>query len=176
MRYRLPMLAENAEKNLWVGWGSPPPGPETAGTAVAFNRFGKGQCVYLGVPIFRAMQWRAYWIQKLVPAMVRQLVPHPVAELQTEPTSEFVHGTFFHDVQRRLILVQVLDAAELATKGERRATPDIEISLDMARHAVREATVMWPQAKDLEVQRLGGRYLIRITKPERYTAIYLRLV
>ena len=176
MRYRLPLLAENAEKNLWVGWGSPPPGPETAGTAVAFNRFGKGQCVYLGVPIFRAMQWRAYWIQKLVPAIVRQLVPDPAAELLTEPASEFVHGSFFHDTERRLILVQVLDAVELATKGEGRATPDIEISLDKARYTVSGAAVVWPQARDLEVQQGGGRYVIRLTKPERYTAIYLRLV
>ena len=39
------------------------PGAETAGTAVAFNRFGKGQSLYIGAPIFWAMEWRAEWIQ-----------------------------------------------------------------------------------------------------------------
>jgi hypothetical protein len=175
MSYRLPLLAEDASKNLWVGWGSPPPGPNTAGTAVAFNRYGKGQSLYLGVPIFWAMQWRAYWIGKLVPAMVRRLVPGPVAELRTEPQSEYVHGTFFHDQARRRILVQILDAVELATKGEPRTTPDVEITLDAARCKVSSAEVVWPKPKKVEVLFDHGRQKIRLGNPGRYVAICLRL-
>ena len=71
MRYRLPLLAEDVTHDQWVGWGAPPPGPQTAGTAVAFNKFGKGQSLYLGVPIFWAMQWRASWIQNWIPGLIR---------------------------------------------------------------------------------------------------------
>ena len=52
MRYRLPFMVQDLAHNRWFNWGPPPPGTETAGTAVAHNRYGKGQSVYLGVPIF----------------------------------------------------------------------------------------------------------------------------
>jgi hypothetical protein len=133
MRYRLPLLAENVSRDQWVGWGAPPPGPQTAGTAVAFNKFGKGQSLYLGVPIFWAMHWRAHWIQSWIPGLIRQLVPNPLAELRTDPFSEYVHGTLFHDAAKQLILVQLLDTMQLATKGELRPTPEIEISIDPRR-------------------------------------------
>ncbi|MGH9345081.1 MAG: beta-galactosidase trimerization domain-containing protein, partial [Terriglobia bacterium] len=56
MSYRLPFMVQNLKKNEWFNWGPPPPGSETAGTAVAYNKFGKGQSLYIGVPIFWAMQ------------------------------------------------------------------------------------------------------------------------
>ena len=48
MRYRLPMLAEDLPHDQWVAWGAPPPGPQTAGTAAALNKFGKGQSLVSG--------------------------------------------------------------------------------------------------------------------------------
>ncbi len=55
MRYRLPFMVEDIPHNHWFNWGPPPPGTESAGTAVAYNRFGKGQSLYIGVPIFWAV-------------------------------------------------------------------------------------------------------------------------
>ena len=175
MRYRLPRLAEDVTHDQWVGWGAPPPGPQTAGTAVAFNKFGKGQSLYVGVPIFWAMQWRAFWIQKWIPGLIRQLVPNPLAELRTDPFSEYVHGTLFHDEGKRLILVQLLDTMQLATKGELRPTPEIEISLDPHRLKVTAAQVVWPKTKALQITEHHGRTRILLEKPDRYTALYLKL-
>ena len=174
MRYRLPLFAEDVPHDQWVGWGAPPPGPHTAGTAVAFNKFGKGQSLYLGVPIFWAMHWRASWIQNWIPGLIRQLVPNPLAEIRTDPFSEYVHGTFFHDAGKRLVLVQLLDTVQLATKGELRATPEIEISFDPRRLRVTAARVVWPKTRDLAVARDGRRGRIVIEKPDRYTAIYVK--
>lgn len=175
MRYRLPLLAEDVANNKWVGWGSPPPGPRTVGTAVAYNRFGKGQSVFIGAPIFWAMEWRAEWIQAWLPWLVRKLVPNPLAELRTSPNSEFVHGSFFHDAKKDLILVQILDAVQLATKGEMRATPQIELTFDSARLQVTAARAVWPKTRDLAVSRNGGRARIVLDKPDRYTALYLKI-
>jgi hypothetical protein len=175
MRYRLPLLVEDVPHNKWVGWGATPPGPEMAGTAVALNRFGKGQSLYLGAPIFWAMQWRASWIQAWVPRLIRQLVPSPLAELRTDPFSEYVHGTFFHDEAKNLILVQILDAVQLATKGEMRPTPAIELSIDPGRVAVTAAQIVWPAKRDLALTRREGRVSIVLEKPDRYTALYLKL-
>jgi hypothetical protein len=175
MRYRLPLLAEDVPHDKWVGWGAPPPGPQTSGTAVAFNQFGKGQSVYIGTPIFWAMEWRAEWIQAWIPWLVRRLVPSPLAELRTSPFSEFVHGSFFHDRERDLILVQVLDAIQLATRGERRSTPNVEITVDGSRLHVTAARVVWPQTRDVAVVRDGERLRIVLEKPDRYTAMYLKV-
>lgn len=175
MHYRLPLLAEDVPHDLWVGWGPPPPGPQTAGTAVAFNKFGKGQSLYLGVPIFWAMQWRAFWIQNWIPELIRRLVPNPLAELRTAPFSEYVHGTFFHDEARQLILVQLLDTVQLVTKGELRPTPQVEIFIDPRRLKITAAQVVWPKTKDLQVTQRDGKTCIVLEKPDRYTALYLKL-
>lgn len=175
LRYRLPILAEDVSRDRWVAWGAPPPGPQTAGAAAAFNKFGKGKSLYLGVPIFWAMQTRAVWIQNWIPWLIRQLAPNPLAELRTDPPSEYVHGTFFHDADKQLILVQLLDAVQLATKGELRSTPQIEISIDPRRLRVTGAQVVWPKTKDLEITQRDGRTRIVLEKPDRYTALYLKL-
>jgi hypothetical protein len=175
MRYRLPLLAEDVPHDEWVGWGAPPPGPQTAGTAVAFNTFGKGQSVYLGVPIFWAVQGRASWIQNWIPGLIRHLVPNPLAEIRTDPFSEYLHGTFFHDANKQLVLVQLLDTIQLATKGELRPTPEIELSIDPRRLRVTAAQMVWPTTKDLQITRRDGKTRIRLEKPDRYTALYLKL-
>jgi Hypothetical glycosyl hydrolase 6/Beta-galactosidase trimerisation domain len=175
MRYRLPLLAEDVPHDQWVGWGAPPPGPHTAGTAVAFNKFGKGQSLYLGVPIFWAVQGRASWIQNWIPGLIRHLVPNPLAEIRTDPFSEYVHGTFFHDAGKRLVLVQLLDTVQLATKGELRATPEIELAVDPRRLRVTAAQMVWPKTKDLQITRREGKTRIRLENPDRYTALYLKL-
>jgi hypothetical protein len=74
-----------------------------------------------------------------------------------------------------LILVQVLDAVQLATKGEMRPTPDVEILLDAVRLHVTAARVVWPKVRDVVVARDGGRVRIVLKKPDRYTAIYLKV-
>jgi len=175
LRYRLPLFPEDVSKNHWAGWGAPPPGPQTGGTAAALNRFGKGQCFYLGVPIFRAMHWRPYWIQKWIPDLVRKLTPLPLAELRSEPDSEYVHGTFFRDESRRAILLQILDTVELATKGEPRPTPNVGISVDSRRLRLAGARVVWPRETELAMDTRGGRTYIAIESPDRYMALYLML-
>jgi hypothetical protein len=175
LRYRLPLFAEDVSQNRWAGWGAPPPGLKTAGTAAVLNRFGKGQCFYVGVPIFWAMQWRPYWSQQWIPELVRALVGQPLAELRSDPASEYVHGSFFLDEVRRMILVQVLDTVELVTKGEMRLTPSVDISVDSGRLHIAGARIVWPKKKDLAVETRDRRTHIAIERPDRYTALYLRL-
>jgi hypothetical protein len=74
-----------------------------------------------------------------------------------------------------VILVQVLDAVQLATKGEMRPTPPVQITLDAARINVTAARTVWPNVRDLAVARDGKRLRIMLDKPDRYTAIYLKV-
>ena len=48
-------------------------------TAFEFSKPGKGQALYIGVPIFRAMEGRPFWVRQWIPELIRQLVPEPVA-------------------------------------------------------------------------------------------------
>jgi len=175
MRYRLPFMVEDLAHNKWFNWGPPPPGTETAGTAVSHNRLGKGQALYLGIPIFWAMQWRAFWIRRWIPALMRALVPVPIAEILPQPFSEYVHGTLFYDAQRESILVQVLNTLELATEGEFRGVERVEIRLDPKRLKVHSAHVVWPEKKELAVRPAGAQTIVTLEKPARYTAMLLKI-
>ena len=175
MRYRLPFMVEDLPHNKWFNWGPPPPGSETAGSAVTYNRFGKGQAVYIGVPLFRAMEGRPFWIRQWIPELVRQLVPDPIAELRPEPFSEYVHGTFFYDPSKRFILVQVLNTVELVTQGEFRPAPRVEIRINPTKLKVTGARVVWPKEQDLAVGTQDGKTQILLPHPARYTALYLKL-
>jgi hypothetical protein len=48
MRYLLPYMVQDLKHYRWYNWSSPPPGPETAGPAVTYNEFGKGQALFMG--------------------------------------------------------------------------------------------------------------------------------
>ena len=89
-----------------VQLGSASSGKETAGLAVAYNKFGKGQAVYMGAPLFRAMSTRTefgnvvdrpYWLRAWMHQLIRQLIPNPVAEIVPTPFTEYLHGSFFYD-------------------------------------------------------------------------------
>ena len=175
LRYRLPIFPENVSQNHWGGWGAPPPGPQSAGPAAVYNRFGKGQSFFVGVPLFWAMNWRPYWIQQWVPELIRSLVPHPLAELTSTPSSEYVHGSFFLDPARSAILVQVLDTVQLVTKGERRPTPNVEISINSSRIRVQGARIVWPTEADIQLENQAGRIRLTLKNPASYTALYLKV-
>lgn len=175
MRYRLPFMVEDMPHNHWFNWGPPPPGTETAGTAVAYNRFGKGQSLYLGVPLFWAMQWRPFWIRAWVPDLMRQLVKEPLAELRPEPFTEYVHGTFFYDKSGEYVLVQFLNTVEAAMEGEYRGISRVRICVDGKRLKVTGARMVWPNDGEVAVHSRGGRTEVVIENPPRYGALYLKL-
>jgi hypothetical protein len=175
MHYRLPFMVQDLAHNHWFNWGPPPPGTETAGIAAALNRFGKGQSLYLGVPIFWAMQFRSFWIRQWLPELMRQLVTEPVAELRPEPFSEYVHGTFFYRPDRDFLVVQVLNTFELATESEYRPIDRVKLSVDPKRLAVKGARVVWPDERELEVRSAGGRTEIVVENPCRYATVLLKL-
>jgi hypothetical protein len=175
MRYRLPFMVQDLSHNQWFNWGPPPPGARTGGTAVAYNKFGKGQSLYLGVPIFWAMQGQPNWIREWIPELLQHLVPKPIAEIRLDPKSKYVHGTFFYDKSKRFIMVQVLNAVELATLGEFRPVSSVELRINPTKLKVSGARVVWPKEEDLTVSSNNGFTRIIIPNPERYTVLFLRL-
>ncbi len=187
MRYRLPFMVEDKPHFHWYNWFSPPPGSEVAGSAVTFNKFGKGQAVYFGVPIFRSeMDKTAYdepilrkgrpcWIRDWIPWLMRRLVPKPIIELRPEPFSEYVYGTCFWDKNKRHVLVQMLNTIQLVTENEMRQAPPVRISVDSRRLALAGAQTVWPVKHDLRVERNHGRDEVVISDFGTYVALYLKL-
>jgi hypothetical protein len=187
MRYRLPYMVEDKPNFHWYNWFSPPPGSELGGSAVTCNKVGKGKAIYFGVPIFRSeanksaydepimRKGRPVWIRDWIPALIRRLVPNPVAEVRSEPFSECVYGTCFWDKSKRSILVQVLNTNELLTEGEPRKAPPVRISVDSRRLALAGARTVWPNERALKVERKNGRDQVMLTDLGTYTALYLKL-
>jgi hypothetical protein len=176
LRYRLPLMIEDLARNQWFNWGPPPPGGESAGTAAVYHRFEKGQAVYIGAPVFRAVtDDKMFWTRRWLPELVRQLVPNPLAELRFPALPEYLHGTFFWDKSKRFVLVQILNAVELATGAEFVDIPMAEIRLNPAKLNVKGARVVWPAERPLEVDSAPGHTRIVVPRPGRYTALYLKL-
>ena len=183
MRFRLPVMVEDLPKDKWFNWGAPPPGTETAGPGVVYNKFGQGRALYFGAPVFRAIHaatgWgitdRPFWIREWIPSLMQQLDPNPIAELIPVPFTEYVHGTFFYAKSKRFVLVQILNAVELATKGKYSGSSGVELWLDSDRLKLTGAETVWPQKQTLEIQSRGGRTRIFIPSVDRYMALYLSL-
>jgi hypothetical protein len=175
MHYRLPFMVEDIPHNKWFNWGPPPPGPDTGGPAVIYNHFGKGQSFFIGAPIFQEMDQKLFWVQKWIPSLVRTLVPDPIAELRFPALGQHLHGTFFRDPSKRFVLVQILNAIELATRGEFVDVPYAEIIWNPAKLKISGAHVVWPKAEDLSIVSGGGKTSLRVPFPGRYTALYLKL-
>ena len=175
MHYRLPFMVENLAQNHWFNWGPPPPGKETGGAAVVLNRFGKGQSLYIGAPIFQEMSERLFWVRDWIPALVRQLAPNPIAELRFPALQEHVHGTFFWDSSKQFVLVQILNAIELATGAEFVDIPYAEIRWNPSKLHVTGARMVWPKVQDLSLKVDKPTSILRIPSPGRYAAIYLKV-
>lgn len=150
-------------------------GAEIAGPAVTLNKYGEGQAIYIGAPIFWAMKDRPYWIRQWLPPLLRQLVPNPAMELRLEPFSEYVHGTFFHDRSGQFVLVQILNTIEIITRGELREAPKISLAVNSSKLRVTEARVVWPKTLDLPVTTRGGKTHIALPRLDRYMALFLKL-
>ena len=175
MRYRLPLMVEDIPHQHWYNWGSPPPGAELGSPAVTVNKFGKGQAIYMGAPVFWAMKDRPYWIRQWIPVLLRQLVPDPIVELRLEPFSEYVHGTFFRDQTGRFVCVQLVNTIKVITRGEFRDAPSASIVINPSKLNVERARVVWPQTLDIPARHSDGKTSIELPKLGRYMAVLLRL-
>jgi Hypothetical glycosyl hydrolase 6 len=175
LSYRLPYMIEDMPNHKWFNWGPPPPGGESGGPAAVFNKFGSGQSLYIGVNLFQAVNRKLFWIRAWVPELMRSLVPQPVAELRSQVLPEYVHGTFFWEKDRRSLLAQMLNAIELATEGQFRDVPAVDIRLDTNRVKIRSAKTLWPAELSLPIQQQQGVAKITVRSPQRYTALRLQL-
>ncbi len=173
MRYRLPVMIEDLSKNKWYNWGPPPPGDQAGGTAVSLHRFGKGKAVYLALSVFRSLGagTRANWIRQWIPELIRLLVPNPVAELRTEPDSEFVHGTFFFDTTKKSLLIQVVHTLAAVAEGEQPPAPRVKIRINRSKLNVTAARMLWPKAQDLSVAHRDGEAVIEFADFGTYAAV-----
>ena len=102
-------------------------------------------------------------------------LPLSAAELESKVLGEFVHGTFFYDKSRRYVLVQILNAIELATQAQYVTVPEVEIRVNSERLKVTAARVVWPEERGLAVESRDGKLHVTLPRPERYTALYLKL-
>lgn len=71
--------------------------------------------------------------------------------------------------------MQVLNAIELATQGEFREVPAVDIRVNSARVKIKSAEMLWPAARELPVRNAQGNANITLPSPGRYTSLQLQL-
>jgi len=146
--YCLPYMVPDVEKFKFDTLNVAPPGNERIPRAAAFHRFGKGEAVYVGVPLFQRYQPEVYWIRDWVQGLVRRLVPNP--PLRVEGNSA-IHATFFRQGPKRLV-VQMLNSAVWTTHGQYAPARNLQISGRTDLFQVRSARLLWPKEQPLTIE------------------------
>ena len=91
------------------------------------------------------------------------------------PAKAHLHGTFFWHPGQRFILVQILNAVELATSGEFVDVPYAEIRWNPSKLRIVGARVVSPKPLNLEIGAGSKPGTLQVPRPGRYTALYLKL-
>jgi hypothetical protein len=92
-----------------------------------------------------------------------------------EPFTEYFHGSFFRDKERKLVLVQALNTVELLGRGKLQAPIRARIRVDSRALPVSGARMVWPRARELPINNRGSTTVIELPPVDRYAAIYLKL-
>ncbi len=157
--YRLPYMVPDVEKYKFDTLNVAPPGNEKIPRAAAFHQFGKGETVYVGVPLFQRYQPEVYWIRDWVHGLVRRLVPNP--PLRVEGNSA-IHATFFRQGSKRLV-VQMLNSGVWTTRGQCAPARNLQIVGRTDLFQVRSARLLWPREQPLMIE---SRQSWRVKVPE----------
>jgi hypothetical protein len=184
MQYHVPGLVEDIRGGTWFNWGPAPPVRESAGPGVCYHRYGRGQAVYAGVPLFLGASARAefggagerlFWIRDWLRELVRRLVPEPPAEILPDPFTEYFHGSFFLDPGHSRVLVQALNTVELLGRGRLQAQLRARIRVDTRVIPISGARLVWPRSSAVRVRRAGRFAVIDLPPLDRYAAIHVQL-
>ena len=172
MAFRLPLVQSEEEKRLHLDWNTPPPSNEMIPQAITVFRYGEGQGIYAGAPLFRWYKADISWIEEWIRGAVRRLVPSPPLRVEG---NDAIHATFFRQGPRRLV-VQMANSAVWATAGKAGPAKDLEI-IGLTKHfPVRSARLLWPEEQVLNVTPGQDQWRVRIPEVPLHTIVALEQV
>jgi hypothetical protein len=168
--YRLPYLVPDLDKHLLHSWNPAPPGNEKVTGAATVNHYGKGEAVYIGVPLFRRYDPELYWANEWIRGLITRLVPDPAIRVLG---SNALHAGFFRQGPHRL-LIQMVNSSVWTGHGAAPAIRDLEIVGRADRFRIRSARLLWPREEALAA-RNGSEWHVRVPEVALHAIVAIEL-
>jgi hypothetical protein len=177
--YRLPYLVPDLDKHLLHSLNPAPPGNEKVPRAATINHYGKGEAVYVGVPLFRRYIERPQltifepeldWVSEWIRGLITRLVPNPAIRVQG---SKALHATFFRQGPRRL-LIQLANSLVWTSRDVAAAILNSEIVGRSDRYRARSARLLWPREETLTVTK-GNEWRVRVPEVALHAIVAIEL-
>jgi hypothetical protein len=166
--YKLPYLVPDVDKHIFQTWDPAPPGNERLPQAATINQFGKGQALYVGVPLFRCYQ--VDWIQEWIRVLVTRLVPRPPVRVEG---SRFLHTAFYRQGPKRLV-VQMVNSTVWTNHGLAAPLRDLQIVGQQKQFAISAARQVWPKQERLTFS-TGPEWRVHIPEVSIYSIVQIEL-
>jgi len=168
--YRLPYPVPDIEKHIFQTWNVAPPGNERIAPAATLNRFGQGQALLVGVPLFQHYNPDLHWIELWINGLLKRLVPNPPIRAEG---SRAIHAAFYRQGPKQL-LVQMVNNTMWTSRGLGAPLRDIDLVGRSDRFAVRSARQLWPKEQTLAIT-AGPQWRIRVPEVALHTIIAVQL-
>ncbi len=169
--FKLPYLVPDIAKHIFQTWNVAPPGNAKIPRAATVNRFGQGQALFVGVPLFQRYQPDLPWIALWVRGLVTRLVPNPPVRVEG---GEALHTAFYRQGPKRLV-VQMLNSTVWTSRGMAAPLRDLEIVGRSDRFKIGSARTLWPSEKPLRVTP-GDTWRVQVPEVALYSVIAIDLV
>jgi hypothetical protein len=168
--YRLPYLVPDLDEHVFQTWNPAPPGNEKIPQAVTVHRYGQGQALYVGVPMFQRWRPELYWMEEWIGGVVKQLVPRPAIRLEGRGG---LHATFFRHGPGRLV-VQMANSAVWTSRGQAAPARDLEIVGHGDRLPLRSARLVWPNQQPLKIIH-GEQWRVQVPEVAIHAIVAIQL-
>lgn len=158
LEFVLPCLAVTDTE--WVNWWSPPPGEKTNLPALTINHYGNGQVVYCGFDYFSMAAKDGYnYLDELFTQMLDCLQIHPAICLKTN--APLLIRTGFFEREGELLIHQLSNIPQMF-KGQKIPVSGGVLQVDVNKHFIRSAELLWPEKMGLEVKNNGNSIEIQL--------------
>lgn len=168
--YRLPYLVPDLDKHIFHSWNPAPPGNEKVPRAATINHHGKGEAIYVGIPLFRRYEPELYWISEWIRGLITRLVPDPAVRVQG---SNGLHAGFFRQGPHRL-LIQLVNSSVWTSHGATPGIRDLEIAGRADRFQARSARLLWPRDEVLALNK-GDEWRVRVPEVALHAIVAIEL-
>jgi len=178
--YRLPYLVPDLDKHVADTWNSAPPGNEKIPQAATVHRYGDGNAVYVGVPIFRQYQMSSvsntslriplHWVDEFVRRTVKELVHNPPIRIEGNGT---VQAAFYRQGPQQLV-VQMVNGGIWAIQDRAPEARDVEIVGRSDLFPIRSARLLWPKEQTLKVTK-GQSWRVQVPPVDLHAIVRIEI-
>lgn len=145
------VLPIDVEKNdNYVGWEPLPPGRRSDFPAVTTNSTRGGKVVFSSPPLFHYLAKGLKWPAAFLQGLIENLTGVPKVYVHAPG---YVEMTCFYQQQKTKMIIHLINHSVDKFNGEIYPIKDIEIKIEKEFFPLSKAEVVWPDKKELEINK-----------------------